>query len=153
MEENKNLKRTPHPLSHKHSLYLLKKLTGDGSQRTVCEPCTNYTNNVFVNQFLNKIFVSVYAAVDSFIENFTSTIFLLRYFLHRMSCFWEKWEKLVKTVPHNNNPPPFLKNGGSILSWCGGFCVHVKDAVLNIFQQSNLWCEFGHFQSSNSTGL
>ncbi len=37
-------RRIRYPLSHEHPLGLIKKPTGDGLQRTVCEPHTNYTN-------------------------------------------------------------------------------------------------------------
>ncbi len=50
---------TRYPLSCEHPLYLSKKLTGDGSQRTVREQHTNYTNIVFAN----KMFTSVYTAL------------------------------------------------------------------------------------------
>ncbi len=54
--------QTRDPLSREHHLCLSKKLTGDGSQQTVHEPCTNYTNIVLANWFANKMFASVYAA-------------------------------------------------------------------------------------------
>ncbi len=48
-----------YPLSHEHPLCSLKKLAGDGSQRTVRKPYTNYTNIMFAN----KMFASVYAVL------------------------------------------------------------------------------------------
>ncbi len=64
MEENKN--------SDKHGthwpqtpLCMLKKPTGDDSQRTVFELHTNYMNIVFANWFANKMFASVYTALDT----------------------------------------------------------------------------------------
>ncbi len=51
-------RRTPYPRSCEHCFCLSKKPTGDGSQRTVCEYHTNYTNIVFANE----MFASVYAA-------------------------------------------------------------------------------------------
>ncbi len=71
-------RQTPYPLSHKHPLCLLKKKTGDGSQRTVRKPRTNYTNSVFANWFTNEMFASVYYAA-----------------LHA--------ESLTHTPPHPNN--------------------------------------------------
>ncbi len=53
---------TRYPLNREHPLYSSKKLTGNGSQQTVQEQCTNYTDIVFSNWFAHNMFASVYAA-------------------------------------------------------------------------------------------
>ncbi len=57
-------RRTWYSLSRKHPLCSLKKPTGNGSQRTVHKPRTNYINIVSASWFTNKMFTSVYAALQ-----------------------------------------------------------------------------------------